>query len=297
MTVIHIMILAVVQGLAELLPVSSSAHVIVVAKLLGLDPTSPDITLLLILLHTGTMFAVIGYFWTSWKRTFFASLIVFRQQVSRLAWATVWTAAVGVPLILGIEAVAARVGIIPMDAQGHAQKAEVEMLFGNLTLVAIALGAVGALIMAAGLAGRSPEKQGDLGLREAGWIGAVQGLCLPLRGFSRSGATISTALLMGVVKSRAEEFSFALAVIITPPAIAREILRVIKAHHESTGVGIPISSVLIPGLLGMVCAFLAGLVALKWLSGWLEHGRWYLFGIYCLVASVAIYLLHALGGY
>lgn len=297
MTVIHIVILAVIQGLAELLPVSSSAHVIVAAKLLGLDPTSPDITLLLILLHTGTMFAVIGYFWSRWKRTFFASPVVFRQQVGRLAWATMWTAVVGIPLILGVEAGVAHFGIIPTNAQGHAQKAEVEMLFGNLTLVSIALGMVGALVMVSGSADRSAEKQREVGLREAGWIGAVQGLCLPFRGFSRSGATISTALIMGVVKSRAEEFSFALAVLITPPAIVREVLRVITAHHESTGSRTTLGAVLIPGLLGMACAFLAGLVALKWLSRWLEHGLWYLFGVYCLVASVAVYLLHALGGY
>ena len=297
MTIIHIVILAVIQGLAELLPVSSSAHVIVAAKLLGLDPTSPDMTLLLILLHTGTMFAVIGYFWSSWKRTFFASPVVFRQQVGRLAWATMWTAAVGIPLILGIEAGATHFGIIPKNAQGHAQKAEVEMLFGNLTLVSIALGLVGVLILVSGRAVWSAEKQRDVGLREAGWIGAVQGLCLPFRGFSRSGATISTALIMSVVKSRAEEFSFAMAVVITPPAIAREVLRVMKAHHDSTNSETTLGPILIPGLLGMVCAFLAGLVALKWLSGWLEQGRWYLFGIYCLVASIGVYLLHALGGY
>jgi undecaprenyl-diphosphatase len=50
-----------------------------------------------------------------------------------------------------------------------------------------------------------------------------------------------------------------------------------------------------PSLLGMVFAFLAGLVALKWLSGWLENGRWYLFGIYCLVASGVVFYLHHIG--
>ena len=63
-----ILILAIVQGLAELLPVSSSAHVVVAEKLLNLDPSAPDMTLLLVMLHTGTMFAVIVYFWRQWKR-------------------------------------------------------------------------------------------------------------------------------------------------------------------------------------------------------------------------------------
>jgi undecaprenyl-diphosphatase len=62
MNTLQILGLAIVQGLAELLPVSSSAHVILAEKLMGLDPTTPDMTLLLVMLHTGTMFAVIVYF-------------------------------------------------------------------------------------------------------------------------------------------------------------------------------------------------------------------------------------------
>ena len=79
MNLICILILAVIQGLAELLPVSSSAHVIVAAKLLKeaklLDkaPSSPEMTLLIVMLHTGTMFAVIVYFWRAWKNSIFAS--------------------------------------------------------------------------------------------------------------------------------------------------------------------------------------------------------------------------------
>ena len=93
-----IVLLAVVQGLAELLPVSSSAHVIVTEKLVGLDPKSPEMTLLLVMLHTGTMFAVIVYFWRAWKEGIFASREVFKQQAVRLVVATLLTA-VGVPLI------------------------------------------------------------------------------------------------------------------------------------------------------------------------------------------------------
>ena len=73
MTLFHILLLAIVQGAAELLPVSSSAHVIVAEKLLGLDPTRPEMTLLLVMLHTGTMFAVIVYFWNAWRASFFRS--------------------------------------------------------------------------------------------------------------------------------------------------------------------------------------------------------------------------------
>ena len=96
----------------------------------------------------------------------------------------------------------------------------------------------------------------------AGVIGLVQGLCLPFRGFSRSGATISTGMLSGASKERAERFSFALAVVLTPPAIAREVLRLMKASHEATATGRPIDlhASLVTGLLGAFFAFLAGYI-------------------------------------
>jgi undecaprenyl-diphosphatase len=86
---LQLFILSVVQGFAELLPVSSSAHVIMAEKLMGLDPTSPELTMLLVMLHTGTMFAVIVYFWKSWRSTYFSSAAAFRSNVLLLAAATV----------------------------------------------------------------------------------------------------------------------------------------------------------------------------------------------------------------
>ena len=68
LNLIQILILAAIQGAAELLPVSSSAHVIVAEKLMGLNPSSPEMTFLLVMLHTGTMFAVLVYFWKRWLR-------------------------------------------------------------------------------------------------------------------------------------------------------------------------------------------------------------------------------------
>ena len=124
-------------------------------------------------------------------------------------------------------------GYLTKDASGHMPKAEIELLFGNLGLIAGGTGR-GRRIDLDRRAGRTcTARNRAIGIREAAWIGAVQGLCLPFRGFSRSGATISTGLLLGAVKARVEEFSFALAVIITPAAIAREVWRLIKAQHEA----------------------------------------------------------------
>jgi undecaprenyl-diphosphatase len=293
MSILKVIILAIVQGMAELLPVSSSAHVVVAEKLMGLDPSSPQMTLLLVMLHTGTMFAVIVYFWNQWKKTYFSSGDAFKRFLVRLIWASALTAVIGGAIKLGIEKTMFK-GL---------PKAEIEDLFGRLDLIAPALAAGGLLILLAGLMekrrmGAHPNVYGDsVTMRQAGWMGAVQGLCLPFRGFSRSGATISTGMLTGASKERAERFSFALAVVLTPPAVGREVLRLVKASHEATAAGAPIDlhGSMVTGLLGAFFAFLAGLVALKWLSSWLEEGRWYLFGIYCLVASVVVFGLYRAG--
>ncbi len=287
MTIWHVIVLAIIQGMAELLPVSSSAHVIVAEKLMGMNPTSPPMTLLLVMLHTGTMFAVIVYFWRQWRRTYFQSVANFKTVIAQLFVASVVTAIIGYGLIKIIE-----------NFVLHGQHAQVEQLFGRLDLIAPALALVGILILIAGLTEdrtrpAQEEESSGLNMRQAGWIGAVQGLAIPFRGFSRSGATISTGMLLGVVKSCAEEFSFALAVILTPPAIAREVWRLRKAEHIPGAA--TLSSAIGPSLLGLLFAFLAGLLALKWLSRWLENGRWYWFGIYCLAAAGAVEYLYRIG--
>ena len=285
----QVIVLGTIQGLTELLPVSSSAHVVVAEKLMGLDPSSPEMTLLLVMLHTGTMFAVIVFFWSRWRRAISAGQSL-GNYVVLLAIATVITGVIGEALIKVIEKVWMR----------GTPNSEVEQLFSHLELIAPALALVGVLILAAGLFGKSnssasntASNDGGLNAKRAGLIGAVQGLCLPFRGFSRSGATISTAMLAGVDRARAEDFSFALAVILTPLAVGREALRLMKFEH--TGAGAGLASVAGVSVLGFFCAFLAGLLALKWLSKWLEGGRWYWFGIYCLLAAAAVGFLHHAG--
>jgi undecaprenyl-diphosphatase len=95
-------------------------------------------------------------------------------------------------------------------------------------------------------------------------------------------------MLIGVSKPRAERFSFALAVVLTPAVVAREALRL--AHAPPTQASL--QSIALLSVLGAVLAFIAGLLALKWLSRWLESGLWHLFGVYCLVAAVGVALLH-----
>ncbi|MGA3158045.1 MAG: undecaprenyl-diphosphate phosphatase [Steroidobacteraceae bacterium] len=282
---LKVLILALVQGVCELLPVSSSAHVVMTEKLLGLDPTAPDMTLLLVMLHTGTMLAVIVYFWSAWQRRYFASRAIFLSAASQVLLATLLTGIIG----YGVMKIAVRLVLGPGGGT------EVESLFGNLYLMAWSLAAGGALI----LLSAKRAQQGTAGTpqrpAQAALIGAVQGLCLPFRGFSRSGATISTGLLCGLDQARSEEFSFALAVILTPPVVALEIRRLIRHAGPTLNLHDTLTHALGPSLFGMLFSFLAGLLALRWLSRWLEHGRWHYFGWYCLFAAGGVLAAAQLG--
>ena len=288
-TLPQIVVLSVVQGVAEPLPVSSSAHVIAAERIMHLDPSSPEMLFLLAMLHTGTVLAVILYFWDSWRRTFVSSAAAFRGSAGRIILAT--AASLGVYLVLE--------QVIKRTLLHGRPGAQVEDLFSNLNLIAVALAVGGILILVAGLLRRQAAEEPERGRRALSlghsfWIGFVQGIVLPFRGLSRSGATISAGMLMGVPRRLSEEFSFALAVVITPPVIAREALRFYKAQEAAPG-ALHLAALAAPGVVGMVCSFGAGLLALRWLSGWLERGRWHYFGIYCLAASAGMVALSRMG--
>jgi undecaprenyl-diphosphatase len=279
MNLLNVLILALVQGICELLPVSSSAHVIMTERLLGLDPTAPEMTMLLVMLHTGTMFAVIVYFWRLWRATYFASAAEFRRNGLQVVLATAATGVVGLALLQLIKSAVAK------DSPSF----EIEHLFGNPRIMAAGLAMTGLLILYSARRGR--QQGSELSTRDAVWVGVAQGLCLPFRGLSRSGATISTGLALGVARRRAEEFSFALAVVLTPAVIIKEAHRLYKAPAVAGAVHSGLWSLLVPSLLGMVFSFGAGLLALRWLSRWLEQDRWHLFGFYCLAASPLVLLI------
>jgi undecaprenyl-diphosphatase len=282
MSLALVLLLALVQGVTELLPVSSSAHVILVERLFGLDPSAPEMTFLLVMLHTGTMLAVLARYWARWR-----ALVVARAGLVRnTVVATGVTGVVG----LGLKALIEKVVL------AGTPHAEVEHLFGNLPLVAGALLGVGVLITVAGVT-RAAEAEAEGEPREvpafhSAVIGLVQGLCLPFRGFSRSGATISTALLLGERRGSAEDLSFALAVALTPAAIGLELHRLIKATAGGGLGSVLRPETLAPGLLGSVASFGAGLLALKLLSSALEQGRWRFFGYYCFAFAGVVLAAH-----
>jgi undecaprenyl-diphosphatase len=283
---LQILLLAVIQGAAELLPVSSTAHVILATRLMGEDPSKPKFVFLLVMLHTGTMFAVLLFFWQRW-RALLQPTVGEARTGSRWNWhflkmvviATVATGVLGFGLQFLIEKVI-------MEKMLHYEKGQVEELFKELPLIASGLFAVGLIILAADFMENAGTPR-PLTTMNSIWIGLMQGLCLPFRGFSRSGATISTGLFCGVSRRLSEEFSFALAVVLTPPLILRQFWKM-YADRATQG-DLDIVAMLLPGMFGMVCSFLAGLLALRLLSAVLESGRWRYFGVYCLVFAGVVF--------
>ena len=281
MSSLQIVLLAWIQGMAELLPISSSAHVIMAEKWMGLDPSAPEMTFFLVMLHAGTMFAVLLYFFPRWKklsRRFF--------QLGLLA--TSVTGVVGFSLKLLLEQVLLKTGWM---GSHH----EVEHLFKCLPLMAASLFVVGLLIVYTGkVAPRS--KRSQISGRIAVVLGLVQGLCLPFRGFSRSGATISVGLLAGMSQEESEDFSFLLALLVTPAVMGLEFYRFFQAvsWHEGNEVQM-LGSWVGSGVLGMALSFVSGWFAIHWLSGWIQSGRWQFFGFYCMVAACAVLFFSLMG--
>ena len=126
---LQIILLGLIQGTTELLPVSSSAHVIVAEKLMGIDPSSPEAVFLLVMLHTGTMFAVIVYFWSAWKGSYFSNRSRFKSVVKQAIGATFLTGVIAYALLK----------IIETFFLADTKTGQIEELFGRLPLIALAL--------------------------------------------------------------------------------------------------------------------------------------------------------------
>ncbi len=225
MNFLQILILAIIQGAAELLPVSSSAHVIIAEKLMGLDPSSPEMTMLLVMLHTGTMFAVIVYFWNGWRRDYFSSGLKLKDFIVQVIVATICTGIVG----FGIKVVIEKVFMHGM------QKAEIEDLFSNLPLIAGALFAVGVLIMYAGIRSERSRRTARSNCRRAAGSASCRAFAFLSAGSPAPAPPSPPASSSAFRKQKLEEFSFALAVVLTPPVIAKEALRLLKANKEGPG--------------------------------------------------------------
>lgn len=258
----QVIVLAIVQGIAEFLPISSSGHLVAVEALMGSHSDSTEMS---IVLHFGTLLAIIVFY-----RKRIVELLGEDRRV--------------VPLLI--------VGTIPAAAIGMYLKAYHEGLLKNPLLTGFMLVITGFILMALNRIKPGKKTYPDLTVSPVILIGLAQAFAL-LPGISRSGTTIVMGALMGLHRQSAATFSFLLAI----PAISGASLLEAKDILEN-GASTPLWLLAV----GAVTAFLVGLAALGWLVKWIEQGRlhwfsyWLLpFGFFMIVWQTYEYVKEASG--
>jgi undecaprenyl-diphosphatase len=264
MTDLQAIILAVVQGITELFPISSLAHAVLLPALLGwkVDESADGFLPFLVVMHLGTALALFAYFWRDWLT--FATAVLFRrgpkaQGERRIFWRVV-------------------VATIPAVIVGFFLEKQLRHAFGSPVLAAGFLIANGVMLFAAErLKGRQ-----DRALARLRWIDAIAiGLwqCLALiPGFSRSGATMAGGYLAGLNHEDAARFSFLTATPIILGAAVLEAPKLIK-HHDSFG-GVAI----VAGVVAGVTAFISVALLMRWFKQ-PEVKGFDPFAIYCALAG------------
>lgn len=259
---LDMVILGVVQGLTEFLPVSSTAHLLFAEAFLGI--TRPGI-LLESVLHLGTALAATVLFWPDVRRLLAAWWlgVVRRPEpeslrgYGRLAW-----------VIILISAVTAAVGLALADP--------FERMFGSVRGTAVQLILTGLILLAA----RGPERR-DMTAASAGdgvAIGLAQALSI-IPGISRSGTTIAAGLWLGLRRDEAARLSFLAAI----PAVAGAGvfgLKDLGLGHSAGYTGPQL-------VVGFIVSLLSGALAIRWLLGVVRRGRLPWFAAYCVAAGVA----------
>jgi undecaprenyl-diphosphatase len=266
-TLFQALVMGVVQGLTEFLPISSSGHLIIVPWLLGW--TDPFITSLAftVMIHLGTLAALLIYFARDWLRLVPAGLATIRDRSfgadpdRKLAWLLV-------------------VATIPAAIVGFLLNDFIEERFRQVGLVATML-VVGAVILwLAERNGRRDRDAEELTFPVATGIGAAQALAL-IPGISRSGISISAGLFAGLDREAAARFSFLMATPITALAGGYETLKLVRGEA-----GVPIE--VAPLLVGMVTSLVAGILAIAILLRYLRSNSTYIFVAYRIVLAVIV---------
>ena len=260
-------LLGIVQGLTEFLPVSSSGHLVIFENLLGFK--EPEI-LLDASLHLGTLLAVCIYFRSD-----------LRKMVQELwVWVTPGNDTGNGLTSHASLALMVVVGSIPTALIGLIFKEPLEKLFGAVTTVGVMLLVTGVIVGVTKFISLDHEKWDQVKVWMALIIGAAQGLAI-VPGISRSGSTIVCALLLGLRRETAGRFSFLLSI----PAI----IGAVGLHLESDAIA---RVGVIPLSVGFASSALVGFFALKLLMGMVKKGHFYYFAPYCWIvgALVIIYL-------
>ena len=268
------LILGIVQGLTEFLPVSSSGHLMIFKELLGVDAEGfLDFT---VTVHFATVLSTVIVFWSA-ILSLLKGIFKFRYNdetdyVAKLI-----------------------VSMVPVAVVGLFFKDSVEALFGeSLFVVAISLIITALLLFLSDNAGRFsgrrkpsagadvPERRNGISFLQAFVVGLGQA-CAVAPGLSRSGTTIATGLLCGVKRDVMAQFSFLMVLV---PIRGEQLLSVIDAVGEGAGLVLPVTDL----LLGFIGAFVAGLVSCKAMVAIVRKARLTYFALYCLVVALMLLL-------
>lgn len=264
------LILGIVQGLAEYLPVSSSGHLEIFREILGIDIPSDKILQFDIILHAATVCSTIVVLWPMFKKLLVSFFSFKRDAEYYMVWKIV-------------------LSCVPIAIVGFFLKDYVEEFFGgSLLLVGICLLVTAALLAFAHFTDRapsgamiSPEKGRDITWSDAFIIGCAQAVAV-LPGLSRSGTTIATGIMIGDKRSKVAYFSFLMVII---PILGEALLDlkelvVTPSQQGDTSVGVAAL------LIGFFSSFIVGCCACKWMINLVKRGKLVWFSIYCIVMGV-----------
>ena len=276
-------LLGLIQGLTEFLPVSSSGHLEIGKVLLGVE-TNDDL-LFTTMVHAATVLSTILVFRKQiWDllRGFFCGLKGIRVEKSDTG-ARVLVCNDQTDYLLKMV-----VSMIPVFVVGVFFKDQVESLFGSITVVGFALIATAMLLFFSDYASRPGRKsifpvneyRNGISYWQAFAIGLGQAFAV-IPGLSRSGTTISTGLICGVRRDVMAQFSFLMVLV---PILGETFLEIIGGDFGASTVGV------LPLMLGFVSAFLSGLFACKVMIALVKRAKLSWFALYCLVAAVCIFV-------
>ncbi len=250
---LEIVILGIVQGIAEFLPVSSSGHLLIFGAMMGEISESPT---RVIILHAGTMGSILVVYW----RRILALLVSDRRVVGLLV-----------------------IGTIPAAVVGLTIKAKFGWILAMPELAASLLVVTGVMLV---VLGRLKPRQGDyqsMSWKGALLVGCFQGFAV-LPGISRSGATILGGRLLGLKNEDSVTFSFLLAI---PAILGATVLAVKDLVFDSPATGGASGEQAVQLMTGAAIAFVVGIVALKWLIDWSRQDRLQWFAWWCIPFGIA----------
>ena len=263
MSTIEALLMGLLQGLTEYLPVSSSGHLAIAAALFGVDGESN--LMFTVAVHVATVLATLVILW---KEIVWIFKGLFR-----------WNGALNAEQRY---ALAILVSMIPVGIVGVFFKDYVEDIFGaGLVVVGCCLLLTAALLIFSYYA--KPRHKEEVSLKDAFIIGLAQAIAV-LPGVSRSGSTIATGLLLGNKKETLAQFSFLMVI---PPILGEallDVMKIMKGGTEAVTAGIGT----VPLVAGFLAAFISGCLACKWMIGIVRKGKLIYFGIYCAIVGALL---------